>query len=176
MWSATRLARTLIFAVYAASALAADALPHLTGKQANVTVTDMSPMMIYSPSSSGPMDSAWNQTWTNASWGQYTPLWPVDRLDDGTMPVSAHTTRFMGASASISFMGTAVYFYGMAQGSFSLEAGGQTTEVKLESTTTGLLASATGLANVAQEAKITLLSGEITINHVVVTVEVGGTG
>jgi hypothetical protein len=155
---------------------AADSLPHLVGKESNVTLSDMSPMLSWSPSASGPMDSTWNQTWTDASWADYTPLWPIVRMDDGRMPVSSHTTQYVGASVSLDFMGTAIYFFGTGKGSVSVDVGGKKSYIDVDLSAIGVIASVSGLDNAAQKASVTLKSGEISINSVIVTVQVGGQG
>jgi hypothetical protein len=150
--------------------------PPRTGTASNVTISDMSPMIVYTPSSSGPAESTWNQTWAGISWANYTPKYPVIEDDNDTMPLSFHTTSFVGATAQLSFLGTAVYFYGYAHGAFEIEVGGTTTAVEIQSDEVVLLAYSEGLDNAMHDTRLILTSGEISLSAVVVTVEVGGVG
>ncbi|WWC93029.1 uncharacterized protein L201_007993 [Kwoniella dendrophila CBS 6074] len=76
-----------------------------TGKTLfNVTVSDQSPTITYSPSRSGPIDQTWNSTYSGSSWGSYTN----QTIGQG---ISSHYTTHIGANASLSFWGTSVYLW-----------------------------------------------------------------
>lgn len=144
----------------------------LVGTAVNVSISDMSPMLAYAPSASGPADIAWNQTYSNTSWSVYTPQYPVS-FDGGD---SAHTTSFSGASVAHEFIGTAVYFYGSASGTLTLNIDGTEQKVDVEMPSHGLLASSTGLANGRHSAVLALSGGTLSVQNVTVELQVGGDG
>ncbi|WWC73475.1 uncharacterized protein I206_107445 [Kwoniella pini CBS 10737] len=70
----------------------------------NITVSDQSPTITYSPSRSGPSDQTWNVTYTESSWSSYLN----QTIGEG---ISAHYTTHIGANASLGWWGTAAYLW-----------------------------------------------------------------
>ncbi|KAJ7068497.1 hypothetical protein C8F01DRAFT_1118339 [Mycena amicta] len=105
----------------------------------NLTVTDQSPVVLYSPEREGASTSGWTSNFSPEP--SYDPTHTANNLASG---VSSHTTTLSGASAQIDFVGTAISIYG--QGT----AGAYSTTLDGGSTVTGspsgsLLASYGGL-------------------------------
>ena len=75
----------------------------------NVTVSHLSPTISYSPSRSGESEITWNVTYIEP---QDAPS--IGAIGDGP---SSHYTTFNGASASLGFVGSAIYVYGYTNGS-----------------------------------------------------------
>lgn len=80
----------------------------------NITITDNSPMLIYSPgiprpeensTRSGLARDSWNVSFSNSKWSEWTP----NRVGHGT---SEHRVSTPNATVSLSFMGTGVRFLG----------------------------------------------------------------
>ncbi|WVQ66504.1 uncharacterized protein L199_004685 [Kwoniella botswanensis] len=87
----------------------------------NITVSDQSPTISYSPSRSGPADQSWNVTYSDSNWSDYVN----QTIGQG---VSSHYTTYIGANASLGWWGSAVYLWA--------EAGDSDIEVKVDGNTT----------------------------------------
>jgi hypothetical protein len=71
----------------------------------NYTFTDMSPMLVYTPTSSGSIDAAWNNSYIGSA--------PVAAgLDVVGLGTSAHTSSAPNAYLTFGFVGTGVYLFG----------------------------------------------------------------
>jgi hypothetical protein len=75
----------------------------------NITVTDNSPTINYSPSRSGDSYQTWNLSYTGNDWSTTSP----GNLSQGT---SQHLTYYIGATATFGFKGTDIYINGSAAG------------------------------------------------------------
>lgn len=76
----------------------------------NITVTDNSPTINYSPSRSGDSAQTWNVSYTGNDWSTTS----LGSLSQGT---SQHGTYYIGATATFGFRGTGIYINGSATGS-----------------------------------------------------------
>ncbi|WWD20102.1 hypothetical protein CI109_104576 [Kwoniella shandongensis] len=68
----------------------------------NISVSDQSPTIIYKPELDTYPNLGWNLTYTDSSYATYSP----DAIGKG---ISAHNTTVQGATATLSWLGTAVY-------------------------------------------------------------------
>ena len=85
----------------------------------NITVTDQSPTIKYTPSRHGDPAQTWNVTYDNNDWYDYEP----GAIREGP---SVHWTYFIGATATFGCKGTAIYVWGSAQeGEVSITVGGE---------------------------------------------------
>ena len=73
----------------------------------NWSITDQSPLITYDPDDRGSNETTWNSTYSQSSWRAYT----ATTVGYGQ---SAHTTEASDASATVRFIGTAVYVWGQA--------------------------------------------------------------
>jgi hypothetical protein len=96
----------VLFAFALLASLAASVSATLT----NISVTDNSPTINYSPSRSGDSYQTWNVSFTGNDWSITSP----GNLSQGT---SQHLTYYIGATATFGFRGTAIYINGSATGS-----------------------------------------------------------
>lgn len=71
----------------------------------NITITDQSPTIFYTPSKTGPPSETWNLTYSGTNDSSWTP----GAVGTGD---SSHSTSFVGASLSFGFKGVAVYILG----------------------------------------------------------------
>ena len=95
--------------------LAACAVITVLGTPFNITVTDQSPTIKYTPSRHGDPEQTWNVT--------YYDLGLPGAIRGG---LSVHSTYFIGATATFGFKGTAVYVRGSAEeGAVSITVGGE---------------------------------------------------
>jgi hypothetical protein len=135
----------------------------------NITVSHLSPTINYHPSRSGDSDSTWNVTYTRPQDEPY-----IGAIGDG--PSSQYTT-FTGASASLGFVGTAIYVYGYANGSdsdVSLSVGGKKLDTKNED---GLLGWKRGLKDQWWDLAVNVTgSGGVGIESITFTTEFGARG
>jgi len=135
----------------------------------NITVSHLSPTINYFPSRSGESASTWNVTYTRP---QDEPN--IGAIGDGP---SSHYTTFTGASASLGFVGTAVYVYGYTNGSdsdVSLSIGGQRLDTRNED---GLLGWKKGLKNQWWDLAVNVTgSGGAGIQSITFTTEFGAKG
>lgn len=81
------------------------ALPLAAATLRNITVTDQSPMVFYTPSRSGPANETWNVTYSESDWATSGN----GAVGNGE---STHYTTYIGASISFGFKGTAAYVLG----------------------------------------------------------------
>ncbi|WWC65663.1 uncharacterized protein I303_108284 [Kwoniella dejecticola CBS 10117] len=79
-------------------------LTHAAREPYNISVSDQSPTITYSPSRSGPSSQTWNATYTDSPWSE----WMNQTIGEGT---SSHFTTHVGANASLGWWGTAVYLW-----------------------------------------------------------------
>lgn len=155
----------------AAAAAAADAPSSSSFEPYSFSITDMSPMLVYSPSSSGPADQTWNQSWSQSDWTKYMP--EEDMMGDG---ISAHSTVFAGASVTLSFLGTGVSFSGVASGSVALIVDGGSDSPSDLDVSNATLASVSGLDYAWHNATLKLHSGALSVQSAGITTYMGGNG
>lgn len=135
----------------------------------NISVTHLSPTIEYSPSRSGPSDETWNVTYVQE---QDAPN--SGAIGDGP---SSHYTTFDGASASLGFVGTAIYVYGYTNGTdsdVSLSVGGKDLE---KGDGNGLLGWKEGLKNQWWDVAVNVTGGSgVGIQGMTFTTQLGGKG
>ena len=85
--------------------LAACAVTTVLGTPLNITVTDQSPTIKYTPSRHGDPEQTWNVTY---NWSDFEP----GAIRGGP---SVHSTYFIGATATFGCKGPAFYVLGSAQ-------------------------------------------------------------
>ncbi len=93
---------TALTSVYVLLTAAASPTPY------NITITDDSPTIAYLPSRSGPSSSTWNVSYTSSPWSTYVQ---DSTIGTGT---SSHYTTFIRATATVGWVGTAAYVWGLA--------------------------------------------------------------
>jgi len=91
-------------------ALLASSVVLVSATLTNITVTDNSPTINYSPSRSGDSAQTWNVSYTGNDWSTTS----LGSLSQGT---SQHGTYYIGATATFGFRGTGIYINGSATGS-----------------------------------------------------------
>lgn len=135
----------------------------------NITVSHLSPTINYTPSRSGESGNTWNVTYTEPQ-----PAPNNGSIGDGP---SSHYTTFNGASASLGFVGTAVYVYGYVNGSaddVSLRVGGVKLNGGYED---GLLGWKEGLKDQWWDLTLNVTgSGGVGIRTITFTVDFGNKG
>lgn len=161
MLSLRRVAATLALA-----ALASAQTPY------NITVTDMSPTVAYTPQQQALAADGWNGTYSETPWEYYTNM----SLGEGN---TLHTTSMVGASAEVSFVGVGVAFYGSGSGQLVLSVDGEGQDVTFDAGQPGspvqLLASTSVLFGY-HNASIKLVSGSVSLARVVMTTYIGADG
>jgi hypothetical protein len=90
-------------------ALLASFVVSVSATLTNITVTDNSPTIKYTPSRSGDSALTWNVSYTGNDWSTTSP----GNLSQGT---SQHFTSYIGATATFGFRGTGIYIDGSATG------------------------------------------------------------
>lgn len=134
----------------------------------NLSLTDNSPTITYLPYRSGPSDSGWNVTFSQS------PAWlkTADVIGQGT---SRHYTTAAGATASVGWVGTAVYIFGSAgAGSTRLTVDGSENGVTSPQGTIGVLEGLDyGWHNLTLEVTGT---GGVNITGVTLTLGLGDEG
>lgn len=141
----------------------------------NITFTDESPTITYLPSRSGNESETWRSDYTGS--GGNLPV--QGSLGSGD---SYHYTTANGASASVGFVGTAVYVYGYNYGNDSdvqIQIGGQ--DLDRGQNETELLGWKTGLKNQWWEVTINVTTTDplfrgIDLRQITLTVDFGGRG
>ena len=88
--------------------LAACAVTTVLGTPVNITVTNQSPTIKYTPSRHGDPEQTWNVTYGHLNWSDFEP----GAIRGGP---SVHSTYFIGATATFGCKGTAFYVLGSAQ-------------------------------------------------------------
>lgn len=134
----------------------------------NVTMSDTATVLRYSEPQNTTVERGWNQSYTGSPWSAYDP-------GDLAQGSSMHSTSFAGASVSIQFVGTGAYFLGRGQGSVALEVDG-TQSYSGAIGASGVVAGAGGLEYATHTAKLSLVSGSLTLTNVTLTTIVGGNG
>lgn len=100
-------------------AFAAFAAVYVSATLSNLTVTDQSPTISYSPSRWGDSAETWNVSYTGNDWSTFSP----GNLSQGT---SSHYTTHIGATATFGFKGPAVYVLGTGPaGDYTVTVGGE---------------------------------------------------
>lgn len=141
----------------------------------NETITDLDPILQYTPQLRAPTMqtddpqgypmNSWNITDSGMGWNALPEqIYYVLR---GT---STHVTSLKGATVSLEWVGSAVYFWGTLQGDVSLAVDGADVSpanslgdvAQPEHSSSKLVAVATGLTQGNQKATLTLQSGNIT--------------
>lgn len=135
----------------------------------NITVSHLSPTVSYTPSRSGDSENTWNVTYID----------PQDAPNNGSIGdgPSSHYTTFNDASASLGFVGTAIYVYGYTNGStddVSLRIDGQKLN---KGEKDGLLGWKEGLKNQWWDLAVNVTgSGGVGIQAITFTVNFGNKG
>lgn len=135
----------------------------------NISVTHLSPTIEYLPSRSGLSDETWNVTYVQEQ----------DAPDSGAVGdgPSSHYTTYDGASASLGFVGTAIYVYGYTNGTdsdVSLSVNGKDLE---KGDGNGLLGWKEGLKNQWWDLAVNVTGeGGVGIIGVTFTLQLGGKG
>ena len=80
----------------------------------NITLSDQSPAIVYLPSRSGPADTTWNVTYAESDWATYSN----QTIGEGA---SRHYTTSSSASASLGWVGTAIYVWGQGNADVSVD-------------------------------------------------------
>ena len=165
MWSQPLLTVVLAFACL---------LPLVVAEPYNITIYDESPTITYLPSRSGDSTTTWNSSYTIS--GTYN-----NQSGQMGLGESYHYTTADGASASLGFVGTAIYVWGNNYGNESdvqLQVGGQDLE---RGQVEGLLGWKDGLKNQWWEFTVNITSGRsawdgFDLRRITVTVDFGGKG
>lgn len=119
----------------------------------NWSITDQSPLITYHPLSVGDNSTSWNSSFSGSSWANNAD--PVSYSSAVGHGRSAHTTDVDGATASVGFVGTAVYVWGqtsqlsallLVDGVSRSFSGGQD----------GIIGSAEGLDNKWHDVKLSV--------------------
>jgi hypothetical protein len=146
-------------------------IPGVIADAVNITVSHLSPTINYIPSRSGPSGETWNVSY----------VLPQDAPNSGAIGdgPSSHFTTYDGASASLGFVGTAVYVYGYSNGTesdsdVSLSIGGKKLE---KGDGNGLLGWKEGLKNQWWDIAVNVTGGGgVGIQGITFTIEFGGKG
>jgi len=99
--------------------LASYAITTVFGTPYNITVSDQSPTIKYTPSRHGDPAQTWNVTYLDGDWSDFEP---------GAIreEASIHYPYFIGATATFGCKGTAIYVGGSAEeGEVSISVGGE---------------------------------------------------
>lgn len=94
MWSLTLILASLL-------------LRQVSATERNISISDQSPTVFYSPSKSGLPSETWNVTYSQSN----SSAWIPGAVGNGD---STHYTTFIGASISFGFRGTGIYISGSA--------------------------------------------------------------
>jgi hypothetical protein len=134
----------------------------------NISVSDQSPTITYSPAREGTTPSIWQVSF-DGNPGPYTP----DQIPNGP---SAHSTDFVGAGVKIGFMGTACYAWGSAvQGGVEMRVAGEA-PVIAQGSAGGMIAKVEGLPYGWHEAVLRVLAGQVVLTGFTVTSQAGELG
>ncbi|KAK4689573.1 hypothetical protein P7C73_g539, partial [Tremellales sp. Uapishka_1] len=133
----------------------------------NVTISDESGAITYAPSRSGDSSVTWNVSYSQSSWADYVE----QSFGVGN---SSHYTTSLGATASVGFIGYAVYFWGSASsGSASLMADSITSGI-ISTADDGLLGMVENLDYGWHEAQLSVTGGEgVNLTGVTITMGAG---
>lgn len=141
------------------------ALPLVAATLRNITITDQSPTIFYSPPRAGPASETWNITYS----GSNNSAWTPGAVGNGD---STHYTTFVGASLSFGFKGTAVYVLGSEtnDGDSVMTIGNNTADTGPE----GILGYRTGMADKWWPVKLNVTgTGGVNITGIIFTVNIG---
>ena len=153
-------------------ALAATASNASTSQPYNISITDQSPLISYSPSTIGDgVTGSWNISYSASPWTSFD----AGQYNEG-LGQSSHWTTSTPAYASFSFVGTAVYAFGnQTDGNSYFVIDGVTAETNINAT--GLLAKAEGLSEGLHNAQLSWKgAGGINVTGFTMTVGVGDAG
>lgn len=165
-----------MFSLRAVVAIAATGLLSLVNAEPyNITLTDVSPTIQYLPSRDGDPTTTWNTSYTISGQWNSAP----GSIGQGE---SLHYTEADGASASVGFVGTAVYVWGYnygLEGDVRLAVGGQ--ELDTAGAGDGFLGKMEGMKNQWWDLTINKTAGGgqrngFDLRRVVITVDFGGKG
>ncbi|PPR00557.1 hypothetical protein CVT26_009889 [Gymnopilus dilepis] len=129
----------------------------------NITISDDSPTLTYSPYRDGPLTGGWNLTCSGSDDSTYSP-------QNFCVGSSSHRTSYTGASISLQFEGTAAYIYGTAPaGSYVLQVDNNI--VSSPNSSPGLLARVEGLTYALHTVVLNVTqSTMVSFSEVVLTV------
>jgi hypothetical protein len=133
----------------------------------NISLSDQSPMIIYGPSDSQSEKPTWNATSPGTT--------SADLVDADDIPYNtSHVTDVIGATATVTWFGTEMWFWGEIKGSVRLLVDGSVVDQ-----TAGLqyvMACALDLPNAWHNATLVVLSGWVEIWSASFTVLMGDNG
>jgi hypothetical protein len=131
----------------------------------NITVTDNSPTINYTPSRSGNSAQTWSVSYTGNDWSTTSP----GNLSQGT---SQHLTYYIGATATFGFKGTGIFINGSAKGTdVEVTVGGEVITPK------GLPASKTGMKDRWWDVVVKVTGNQgVTLYGITCTVDIGNDG
>ena len=131
----------------------------------NISVTDNSPTIKYSPSGSGDSTQTWNISYTGNDWSTTSP----GNLSVGS---SQHLTYYVGATATFGFRGTAIYINGSTSGEDAeVTVGGEVITPK------GLPAYKDGMKDQWWDVVVTVKGNQgVSLYGLIFTVDIGNDG
>lgn len=134
----------------------------------NITISDQSPTIFYSPPQSGLENEPWNVTYSESTWANYTG----GAVGNGE---SAHFSTTPGTSASFGFKGTAVYVSGSANGAdVDVKIDGQDADT---GGSEGYLGWKNNLEDKWRTVRVNVTgSGGVNLTGITFTVDIGGQG
>lgn len=158
----------------------------------NVTLTDQSAIIRFSPHRDGAVDDNWNTTYSGSSFAEwsfdhtfgqgvsYVVIHAVLLSNSSStihhLQVSSHRTTLAGAYIIIDWAGTAVWIYGSGSKNSYNVAVDQGDVVQGQGDVGGLLFSQTGLNYGLHTVKLSVSQGEVSISGAIVTVGMGDPG
>jgi hypothetical protein len=156
----------------------------------NFTITNQSPLFQYSPFRDGPISNGWNVSYAAGKIpGSLTRVGAgVSHLNSfvnstlnftiWNVQPSSHSTTFVGASAELSWTGTAIYLYGEgSQNGYTIELDGTvTTQTPGVLNDPGLLFSQSGLTYGPHSLILKVVQSGVTISNAIITVGMGQVG
>lgn len=128
----------------------------------NVSASNQSPMIIYSPSRDGPANSTWS------------PTTPGVAPDNQSHYHTWRSTSFEGATASISWFGTAMWWWGQVNGSVRMLVDG--VEDNQVAGQQNVMACVTNLSDAWHNSTLVVMSGTVEIWDASFTVISGSNG
>ncbi|BEI82293.1 hypothetical protein CcaverHIS002_0301610 [Cutaneotrichosporon cavernicola] len=129
----------------------------------NVTMRSTAAILAYEPFNTT-SDAGWNETYSLASWGEYN----TGAMPDGD---NAHVTSHIGATVSVSWVGTGVYFHGSGQVSIQVDDN-ETYSGPMDVGGVGV----GGLPYTSHNAILSVTEGTVSVTNVTLTTIIGGDG
>ncbi|KDR71270.1 hypothetical protein GALMADRAFT_75145 [Galerina marginata CBS 339.88] len=134
----------------------------------NITITNDSPVVSYSPYRDGPSVTGWNLTCA----GSLDSAWFRPSFCIGP---SSHRSSFVGGTLTINFEGTAIYLYGSAtSGSYTISIDGQINPSFASDASSGLLGAGVEMPFGKHSLVLSITqSSTVSFSQAILTVEVG---